>query len=569
MLDTAEVLHSDVVIIGGGMGGLVAAINARKHGVDVLVVDKGGIGWAGQVPISGGRSMVILPDESVDRWVAWAAENGGYLNNQDWAQTFGRNVYECTMELARWGMPVTTGEEGKLNVIPRMKAYKAVQFPAGKMMPKLAAHARKVGARLLSKVAVLDLITENGEVTGALGVGLTDEKFYVLKGKAFIVANGSCRYKRQKGFDMCNGEGVVMAFRNGAELMNAEFSNTYGFCAKDYEIFTRNPIYYFLVNTKGENVLLKHFPDMEESLRTKLERQDFSKIVESMAKEALAGNAPIYLDLTRSTQDEIDFAMGKHLDTPHAKWGSVISDFWNTLRRKGVDGINERIEIIPMFVGGQGPLRIDLECRTSVGRLWAVGDASALGCGWSGARSPGTYPTMGISFALVSGTIAGRSAAASVSAVSERSASNAEISQRKKKITAPLAREKGPTHQELFYRIHEAVVPIKHNFLRSPERIRGALAILEDAQEKVTRGVAKDVHQLVKLAEADGMATSGEITFRSALMRTETRGTHKREDFPERDDSAWLKWIIIQQSNGKMTFRTEPVPLSKYKFRPE
>jgi heterodisulfide reductase subunit A-like polyferredoxin len=66
MFESTEVVQSDVLVIGGSIGGLVASINARKQGVDVLVVDKGGIGWAGQVPISGGRSMVILPDESVD-----------------------------------------------------------------------------------------------------------------------------------------------------------------------------------------------------------------------------------------------------------------------------------------------------------------------------------------------------------------------------------------------------------------------------------------------------------------------------------------------------------------------
>ncbi|MEI9479852.1 MAG: FAD-binding protein, partial [Deltaproteobacteria bacterium] len=304
MFESTEVVQSDVLVIVGSIGGLVASINARKQGVDVLVVDKGGIGWAGQVPISGGRSMVILPDESVDKWVEWAVGEGNYLNNQDWAYNFGNNVYEATMDLARWGMPVT-GEGDKLNVIPRMKAYKAIQFPAAKLMPMLAAYARKQGARLMNKIGIVDLVSENGQITGALGIGLTDNKFYLFKAKAFIIANGSCRYKRQKGFDMSTGEGVIMAYRNGAELMNAEFSNTYGYCAKGFEIFTRNPLYYFLVNTKGENVLLKHFPDMEESLRTKLERQDFFKIVEAMSKEALAGNAPIHLDLTHASQEEI------------------------------------------------------------------------------------------------------------------------------------------------------------------------------------------------------------------------------------------------------------------------
>jgi succinate dehydrogenase/fumarate reductase flavoprotein subunit len=51
-------------------------------------------------------------------------------------------------------------------------------------------------------------------------------------------------------------------------------------------------------------------------------------------------------------------------------------------------------------------------------------------------------------------------------------------------------------------------------------------------------------------------------------MRTESRGWFYREDYPERDDKNWLKWIIIKQEAGKMVFSTEPVPIDKYKFKP-
>jgi len=375
--------------------------------------------------------MVILPEDSLDAWAQWAVENGEYLSDQDWVYHFGGHVHNCAMNLADWGMPVpVTGEGKKLEVIPRMKAYKAFQFPAAKMMPKMRSYADKRGVRLMNKVAIVDLISRNGEVTGALGLGLMDNRFYLFKARAFIIANGSCRYKRQKGFNMCCGEGVIMAFRAGAKLRNAEFSNTYGFTSKGYEVFTRNPVYYFFKNSKGENVLLKHFPDMREAMEMKRERQDFAKITEAMAREVYAGNGPIYLDLTDVSQDEIDFARGKHLDTPFAKWGSVISDFWNTLERKGVDGYKNRIEMIPMFVGGQGPVRVDLDCRTNVSRLWAVGDASALGCGWSGARSPGTVPAVGIPFAYVSGTLAGKSSGAFVKEAPGASVDMQEVKKR-------------------------------------------------------------------------------------------------------------------------------------------
>jgi succinate dehydrogenase / fumarate reductase, flavoprotein subunit len=557
-----ETVSSDVLVLGGGIGGLPAAIKAKENGADVLVVDKGGIGWAGQVPISGGRSMIILPEDDPDQWVKWAAENGEYLSDQEWAYRFASKVYECTMELVRWGMPFME-EGGKLKVMPRMKAYKAIQFPAARMMPKMYGYAKKMGVRMMNKVMIVDLLSRDKEVVAALGLGLVDRRFYLFKAKAFILANGSCRYKRQKGFNVCSGEGVVMAYRAGAKLRNAEFSNTYGYTSKGYEVNTRNPIYYFFFNARGENVFLKHFPELKEAMEMKRERQDFAKITEAIAREFYAGNGPIYLDLTKATQDEINFAQGKHL----AKDGSVITDFWNTLARKGVDACKEKVEIIPMFVGGQGPVWIDGECRTSASRLWAVGDASALGCGWSGARSPGTVPAVGIPYAFTSGMIAGSSAGVKAKETAQPRIDMREVERRRDEILSPLKREKGIGHRDLFYEIHEGVVPLKYNFFRKRERLEEAIGKLKNVQEKLKEGIAKDFHGLAKLVEADGMATSGEITFRAALKREESRGTHKRDDFPERDDKSWLKWITLEQVDGKMRLSEEPVPLNRYKHR--
>ncbi len=138
---------------------------------------------------------------------------------------------------------------------------------------------------------------------------------------------------------------------------------------------------------------------------------------------------------------------------------------------------------------------------------------------------------------------------------------------RKKEILAPLKRDSGPGHQDLICQIHAAVVPLKYNFFRKKERLEEAIGKLKDAQGDLGKGVAKDFHQLVKLVEADAMAVSGEITFRAALEREETRGTHKREDFQNRDDKNWLKRIIVEQKDDKMNLYTEPVSTDKYKFK--
>jgi succinate dehydrogenase / fumarate reductase flavoprotein subunit len=64
------------------------------------------------------------------------------------------------------------------------------------------------------------------------------------------------------------------------------------------------------------------------------------------------------------------------------------------------------------------------------------------------------------------------------------------------------------------------------------------------------------------------MVTCAELLYRASLMRTETRGSNIREDYPARDDKNWLKWIIIKKEDDKMNLWTEPVPIDKYKIKP-
>jgi succinate dehydrogenase/fumarate reductase flavoprotein subunit len=143
-----------------------------------------------------------------------------------------------------------------------------------------------------------------------------------------------------------------------------------------------------------------------------------------------------------------------------------------------------------------------------------------------------------------------------------------KVKELKAQIFFPLGRDKGISAADAIYEVQNLVGKVKYNLRRNKDRLNEAISMIEERLQSETGMHAKDTHDLGKCHEAKNMLVCAEMGFRAALMRTESRGSHFREDYPERDDENWLKWIIIKQVAGKMVLSTEPVPIDKYKFKP-
>jgi succinate dehydrogenase / fumarate reductase, flavoprotein subunit len=562
-----EVINTDVLVIGGGISGLLAAIKAKASVENVLVVDKGGIGWAGQVPLSGGDCALIRP-EGAEEHFKWLVQMGDYLNNQDWTRAFAYDMYGYISEAAKMGLPFWIAG-GELATAPFHKKYEATHFSPTKLMIKLKHIALKKRIKMLDKIFIVDLITNNGEVTGALGFGLVDGKTYSINARATVIANGSCRYHAQRHFSVNTGEGVAMAYRAGAHLMNAEFANTYTYGFRG-DIRRRTPLYLFFENVAGERFLERYYPEAVRGSKSGQELLDFYRVADAMTREVEAGRGPIYIDFSRLTDEERSLALQS--ETLPARFQPAgRGELLKALREKlGTDPDKERIEVELQFVGGQGPIRIDLDCKTTVERLFAVGDASSLGSGYTGARASGTFGGFGVAFGIVSGLKGGQSAGEGA-ALADRSAAVdcGNVRELRDRMLAPLGREGDIQVNEVIYAIHEAMIPVKYNLHRESGRLREALAKIDAAKNSLKRVGAKDAHGLSRYHQAESMALAAGWTLKSALLREETRGTQHREDYPGRDDKNWLKWIVIKEENGSANFFPEPVPLERYKLNPQ
>lgn len=558
--DINEVISADVLIVGGGIGGLVTAVKAKEANpeANVLVVEKQTAGWAGKATKIGGILAFLGPDKSEDKFLDFQVRTSGlYLNDQDLLAKYITSTYQAIKDFEAWGAKLARTPDGKLVAIPTFYAPElSMTFIDIDLMLSIRARARKLGTKFIDKIHVVDLLKQGDRIIGAIGFDTITGKFCIFKAKATVLANGSCGYKVRRFWVAGTGDGITAAYRAGAEMRNAEYGNLYGHTVwKDTDGGMVG--HQFLVNAKGENMAKKYLPG-EGPTGVFLP----VPLAIGLEKEIAEGRGPIYYAPPPGDPGRGMEGLPKITD-----WTRLLAE---KEKKYGLPPDIKREIEVPLH-GETSCVKVDHEMRTSLEGLWAIGDTSYAGSAIAGAvcSPPGIAPGSGIMFAVISAAWAGPSAARYAAGKDFGKDSNAaEIKNVKENVFSPMQREKGVLPGDVIDTLQEVTAPIKYNIRRSRERLTEALTVIENLKEKLPDLHAKDLHYLSKCHEVRSMVLCAELTYRAALLREESRGSHYREDFPQRNDKEWLKWITIQQQDGKMKLTTQPIPINKYKIKP-
>jgi succinate dehydrogenase/fumarate reductase flavoprotein subunit len=553
-----KVITTDVLVLGAGGAGMCAALKARESGADVLMVDKCGIGWNGQVPIGGGILAYVYPS-SVDDWVERVTRGSNFLNDQEWTHAFGSRMHQSTLDLADMGVTFLK-KDGDIDVLS-WGPTNVTLFDSPKSLVALKKTAAARGVRMMDKIFVVDLLKNGDQVVGAVGLGLVDGHIYVFNAKAVIVATGNCGYMHEKTYASVLGEGPAMGYRAGAQVTNAEFNSMYvwGIKILGKELMGIH-FYLYLENALGEKIMGKYHPELmvgEHAVYTFDPR-----VIHAMYEEVKAGRGPIYINLTGLTDAEIAWCGD---DIVPELTHLMANDTMLLLREKvGVDPAKERLEMWPRYLYSGGGLRIDIRGRTSLAGLWAAGGA----CSNCWTNGGGSQAGLGVQSAAITGFVAGEDAAAYALSSERRDVDPAYAEQVITRVLAPMDRDGEVDAADITCRVHEAIVPMKYNRIREAGRMKEALGILQEAKESLQRVGAADFHDLARYHSAESMLMAAEFTLTAALMREESRAQHFREDFPQRDDKSWFKWINIERQDGGPKLSTLPVPLEDYRLQP-
>ncbi|GBE56428.1 L-aspartate oxidase [archaeon BMS3Bbin16] len=537
-------IDADILIIGGGTAGCLAAVEAKEKNPDlkVVILEKGHIDRSGC--LAAGMNAInayINPGETPESFVKYVRNDARGLIREDLVKSMGQELNSVVKRVEGWGLPILKDEEGNYQARGRWN----IKINGESLKPILAEVARKAGAKIYNRVAVTNLLTENGRVTGAVGFGVRDGEFYTVNAKATIVATGGASgiYKPNNDgsahhkiwYSPFNtGAGYAMGIRAGAEMTSFEMRFV-ALRTKDAIAPTGTLALGFgakQVNALGEEFMIEKYADVGGNGAPTCYRT-YGPTMEN--KE---GRGPCYMDTTHLTAEDSYNLKKSYLNMyPH------IVLYW---AGNGKDPSEEPVEIAgtePYITGGhcQAGYWITEDRETTLPGLYAAGDVA------------GGAPYKFVSGCWAEGVIAARAAVEYVKTCSNPDVSDTVLAAEEKRVRAPQQRwaESGDgvspreMEEKLQSVMDEYAGGIKTFYEISKARLKIAGKEVEKLKGQTQFLIARDLHELNLAHEVIDRIDVAHVLIKHLLHRRETRwpGFTTNQDYPERDDEEWLKFV--------------------------
>ncbi len=205
---------------------------------------------------------------------------------------------------------------------------------------------------------------------------------------------------------------------------------------------------------------------------------------------------------------------------------------------------------------------------TSIPGLFAAGDICVHGSrAWGATAQPGRHRGSGIAFATFSGRVAGPSAAGYAAGAQARLISDEQIAATDARFGACLKSEGVLKPLDMVAEIQKIMQPLGNSLYRHEERMRAALARVEELKARLPELKAADPHHTFGANECASMLLCSEMFFKASLERKESLGWFLREDYPD-PSAEGLQWIVVENHRGEVSVRKERVPLEEYPYQP-
>lgn len=563
MTDTIE---HDLLIVGSGLAGLRAAIQAAKTSsqIKIAVISKLQVMRSHSVSAEGGTAAVLFPEEgdSIEDHVYDTVKGSDFLADQDVVERLVHEMPSEIYQLEHWGMPWSRREDGRIG----QRNFGGYSFPRATYaqdkvgfyeMQTLYDTCQKFdNIEFYNEWFTTSIIHDGQKFCGITAIELASGNFYIIKGKALIIATGGAgRIYSFSSYGLSSTpDGLDMAYRAGMALKDMEFVQFHPTGILPSGILITEGARGeggYLINKDGERFMKRYAPGkMELSPRDVVSRAMMTEINEGRGFKHESGVDCLKLDLRHLGEDVI------------AKKLPAIREI--SMKFSGIDPSNEPIDVRPVCHYMMGGIHTDINGATEIQGIWAAGEAACNSV--HGANRLGANST---SECLVWGKVTGELATKYVLDNTPPPFPLHLAASEEKRIFDGIFRGRGDVNpyeikQELTDMMNE-----KAYVFRNEKDLIWGLKKLRELKEKSWKHVddqAKEFNtNFTNVMELDSMFRVAEVVLVGAIRRKETRGAHARTDYPERDDKNFLHHTLAYYDSKETILKEHPVTITKYK----
>ena len=570
-----DLFTCDVLVVGGGGAGLRAAIAvAETHPkLRVSVISKVYPMRSHTVSAEGGAAAVIKAEDSLDEHAYDTISGGDWLTDQDAVEAFVREAPEEMLRLEHWGCPWSREPDGHIAVRPfgGMKIERT-WFAADKtgfhLLHTLFQTTLKYQAiERFDEFFVTKLLVDEGRCQGVVAIELSTGQIRTIIAKAVILCTGGCGkvFPFTTNANIKNGDGMALAYRAGAPLKDMEFVQYHPTGLPFTGILITEAARAeggWLLNKDGYRYLQDYDlgkPTPKPVLRS-MELGPRDRLSQCFVKEQEKGRTL-----------EGPYGHYVHLDIRHL--GEKLIDrkipFVRELCLKyvGIDPVKEMIPVRPVVHYMMGGIHTDIHGATPVRGLYAAGEAACVSI--NGANRLGSNSLTEI---LVFGARAGRAAAAFAAEQAGASSSlAAQAGDEQRRLEEGFLRKNGGSERIAMLRaeMHQ-IMEESAGIYRTETALKEATGKLKRLQERF-QDLSLDDHshtfntELTAALELSYMLDVAQTILHSALERRESRGSHQRTDYPQRDDERFLAHSLAyrtEDDSPRIEYR--PVTITRW-----
>lgn len=542
-----EEILADILVIGGGSAGSMAAIRAKELSPRsrVVVFEKGHIKYSGSIPRGmDALNIVAVPGvSSPEDYVEAIRISCEGVVDETTSYVMAERSWRLLKKLESWGVYFPRDRQGNYEVLqvhPRGRFAVTMREPELKVM--LADRVVRSGTVVLNRTMAVDLLVQDGRVVGALGLNVRTGDLVACRARAVILAAGGvARFGLPDngylyGIFDCpanTGDAYALAFRAGAKLTGLEYT-TSSYIVKDANC----PLLYITL-TRGAQLL--------NALGQRIDQVHPS--TKSMMAEHRKDRAPLFIRMSHLPHEQIEAVEDILFSTERP----VLKRFF---AGRGVDFRHRDIELGPteyFLCGGHGitGVAVDEWAASTVPGLYAAGDAANVARGH-------------LTGAFVFGEIAAESALERDSGVEPDCDMEAAVRLFRRKVEGWMGSKECVGVDEFEYKVRRVinnyVVPPK-NEVKLRRALESMALLRRDLAEKVR---IEGVSDLVKALEVENIITCAVLSASASLERKESRWGfwHYRSDYPE-TDPAWEQHVAVYRGEVEDEVLTSPLPVKK------